>query len=128
MFDTETVGENVNAPPVFVMFVPTVTPFEVAAELVARVSAPVCVLPYVCARERTPVFEMVTFPVAEETEMPEPATFERTPEFEMTPPEFEMPEPQVNKEEVAIASEFEEPRPIKEPVRPRPRVAEDVAD
>ena len=48
-------GVRVNAPAEFV----TLRRMLVSLD-VARVSAPVCVVPYVCARERTPV--LVTLP------------------------------------------------------------------
>lgn len=127
MFATETVGVKVKVPLELVMVCPTVTPLLVADEEVARTRLPVWLVPYDCFTARTPVLEMVTFPVAPETLMPEPATFERTPEFEMTLPLSLMPEPQVNKEEVAMESELEEPTPVTEPERPRPRVAVEVA-
>ncbi len=73
----ERVGVKVKAPEVLVMLSPMVTPLLVTEE-VAKVMAPVCAEPKVCARERRPALEMVTAPVAPLTLMPVPATAEVT--------------------------------------------------
>ncbi len=65
----ESAGVKVKAPEALVMFVPRVSPLK-EADVVARVSAPVCAEPYVWARERRPVFAMT--PVDELYEMPRP--------------------------------------------------------
>ena len=57
-------------------------------------TAPVNVCP-VGPMERTPVFEMVTLPVAPETEMPVPATLERTPVLVTLPAEYKRPDEKV---------------------------------
>ena len=84
---------KVRVPPVLVMVVEAVRPLK-GVEDVAKVRAPVKVVPGM-ARERSPVFEMVTFPVAPETPMPVPATFERTPVLLKAPAAYESPVPAV---------------------------------
>jgi hypothetical protein len=76
------------------MFNATVWPFIVADD-VANVIAPACAEPYDCARERRPVFAIVTAPVEPETEIPLPEMLEVTPVFAMTPVAllYEMPVP-----------------------------------
>ncbi len=77
------------------------------ADEVAKVRAPVCAEPYVCAAERTPVLLMVNCPAANEVQMPEPlayvvlATHCGTPLFQVR---IWPPDPVPKKVEVAIAT------------------------
>ena len=91
----ESVGAKVKAPDELVMLRPSVSPVVALVE-VANVIAPVCAAPPPsCWSERRPAFEMVTAPVAPDTLIPVPATFDVTPVFAITPvaEEYEMPVP-----------------------------------
>ncbi len=86
-------GVNVSVEPEPTMVLPIVSPLKVPV-VVAIPIAPASVCP-VGPTESTPVFEMVTFPVAPETLMPLPAMLERTPVFVTLPPEYWRPEEKV---------------------------------
>lgn len=96
-------GVIVNVVPEFVIVLPRVKPLNDCVE-VANVMAPVCAVPNDCWNERTPLLVMVTAPVAPETEIPEPATFEVTPVFVTLPPAYAKPD-----EKVVVATPTQPP-------------------
>jgi hypothetical protein len=96
-------GVIVNVVPEFVMVLPRVNPLNDCVE-VANVIAPVCAEPNDCWNERTPLLVIVTAPVAPETEIPVPATFEVTPVFVTLPPEYAKPD-----EKVVVATPVQPP-------------------
>ena len=89
---------NVNVPLLFVM----PQSLLIAVVEVASVSAPVCAVPYVCARERTPVF--VTLPA--EYERPEEKVVVATqPGTPLTEPRINPPVPMPSLERTLVAEE-----------------------